>query len=575
MRPRNVHMARFKQAVNSWAVGLVLAGALALAGCAPDAEVRGADDLDGDVPLAERYGGTAVIAGITGPKSMNSLTVVDGLSWTIQREVLFMPLVKYGRDLQPIPWLAEQWDTVRVAPDALELTFRLRPDVKWHDGTPTTARDVKFTFDRAVDPRTGFAGASFLEPYSPRAEVLDDHTIRFRMRPHAEFLEIWYRLAIMPEHVLGPVPPEQLRNAPFNTEHPVGNGPFRFVRHVPNQEWVFDANPDFPSELGGRPRLDRVVYRTVPEETTLLAELLTGRVDVYLGVNPTQAGRIKESGAAELQAYAPPSWVFIAWNTRRPLFQDARVRRALTMAIDRRTIVDALLPGAGMPGRSVVTPAHWAHDRGDPAGVLPYDPARARALLAAAGWRDRDANGVLENGQGEEFRFALATSQGNQTHKDILEVIQAQLRPLGVVAEPQILEFAAMTERAARSRDFDAIVAGWGDFFGKNDTNLLHSRRTDGPAHYTGYTHPRVDSLLDTLARPMAREQAQPLWREYQRLLAQEAPYTVLYYPTKLSGVSTRLRDVEMDARGEFDNISRWWIPPSQRRAPTGGASRP
>jgi ABC-type transport system substrate-binding protein len=135
--------------------------------------------------------------------------------------------------------------------------------------------------------------------------VVDPYTFRVRLRPHAEFLDIWYQTPIMPRHILGDVPPEQLMQHPFGTSSPVGNGPFRFVRRVPGQEWVFEANPDFPEALGGRPYLDRIVYRNIPEMTTLLTELLTGRIDVYIGPNPNQADQIRNGPGC-------------GWSTSRP-----------------------------------------------------------------------------------------------------------------------------------------------------------------------------------------------------------------------------------------------------------------
>ena len=553
-------------------------GLLLLAGCA-DNEGEAPRSEFAEVADRERYGGTAVVGSYGDLQTMNSLVSSDYDSSQIQREVLFMPLVKYNEDLEPIPWLAERWDTVRVAPDSLELTFHLRRDVNWHDGEPTTAADALFTYDRAIDPKTAFPNASsFTSFYSPEAELVDPYTIKFRLKPHSDFLDIWYQTPIMPEHILGNVPPEQLINDPFGTQKPVGNGPFRFVRRTPGQEWVFEAYPEFPDSLGGRPYLDRLVYRYIPEQTTLLTEVLTGGVDVYLGPNPNQADQIKAAPDVELVASPFRQWVYLAWNTQLPMFSDSRVRRALTMAIDRQGIVDALVYGYGEAGRSTVTPAHWSYDADDPAVHLPYDTAQARQLLAEAGWIDRDDDGMLENEQGEEFRFTLKTNQGNDLRKDITEIVQAQLRPLGIGVEPRLVEWNTMIEQlqgnlngqGERERDFEAVISSWVDYFRKDDADVLHSRNLNNPFQYVGYTNPRADELIDSVGVLTDRETAMPLWREYQRLMVQESPYTILYYPQRLAAVRTRLQDVEMDTRGEFIDVADWWIPPSLRR---GGSS--
>jgi peptide/nickel transport system substrate-binding protein len=548
---------------NSTPAVLGLLGLLALGACTPGDNGDGV--AAGAVPEAERYGGTLTIGGFGDLQSMNGLTSSDYNSNSIQRDMLFMPLVKYDENRELVPWLAERWDTARVAGDSLEITWHLRRDIRWHDGLPTTAHDVVFTYDRMLDPRTAFPNHERMARYARNAQLVDDYTVTMRLSPHAEFLDIWYFTPIMPRHILGDVPPDQLLQHPFQYE-PVGNGPFRFVRRVPGQEWIFEANPEFTEALGGRPYLDRVVYRFIPEMTTLLTELLTGRIDVYLGPNPNQADQI--TGAQGVRLIASPSrqWNYFAFNTRRPLFQDARVRRAIAMGINRQQIVDALVYGYGEVGRSTVTPAHWSYNGDDQETLLPHDPERARQLLAEAGWTP-GPDGILRNAQGEQFRFTPITNAGNDVRRDILEIMQAQLRPLGIIVEPRLLEWTTMISTLQDPRrNFDAVVGGWVDYFQKDDTNILHSRNLNGPYQYVGYSNPRVDALLDTLIVTPDREQAAPLWREYQRLIVQEAPYIPLYYPQRLTGIRTRVQNVEMDIRGETINIRDWWIVPRERR---------
>ena len=519
-----------------------------------------------------RRGGTAVVALNFDPPSMNPLASKTD-EQAIQREMLFMPLIKYDAQLRPVPWLAERWDTVRVGRDSLDLTFRLRRDARWHDGQPVTAEDVRWTFERAVDPRTAYHGASWFSFYHPRAAVLDPYTIRFRLRRHPEFLDGWRLLPPVPKHILGNTPPEQIATHPFGTRNPVGNGPFRFADRTPGQEWVFEANPRFPAALGGRPYLDRVVFRSIPDATTRLTELLTGGVHIAVPVAATDAGRLQPAQGVRAISRPVPNWSFIAWNTRLPMFDTPEERRALTMALNRPQITESVTSGTGVPGRSIVTPFHWAFNASDPRTAVPFNPEAARSLLASAGWRDRNGDGVLEDESGRPFRFTLKTLQGNTGMQDAATIAQAQLQQIGVVAQIQTLEPStlisqfegAVNESGQRQRDFDAVLLSWNDPFRKDDSQFLHSRNQNGGRFWTGYSHPRLDQLMDSLSVVADRRVARPLWTEYQRHLAQAAPLTVLYYPKQLIGIRSRLRGVEMDARGEYITAARWWLAPEGR----------
>jgi peptide/nickel transport system substrate-binding protein len=545
---------------------LLWGAALALAACG-DARAPAEMRDPASVPVEERYGGTAVLPMVTGIETMNPLAVTDYGSQVILRSLLFTPLVSYDAELNPAPGIAERWDTVRVAPDTLALTFHLRRDLRWHDGAPVTAEDVLFTFERMIDPRTAFTGVARLARYAPRAELLDRWTIRFHLRPHPEFLEVWFLTPPLPRHLLEDVPPEELHRHPFGTRSPVGSGPFRFVRHAPGQEWVFEANHDYPEALGGRPYLDRVVYRQIPDQTTLLTEVLTGRLDLA-GIRPEHLERVRASPHARVLSFPLPQWAYIAWNTRLPQFRDPRVRRALTLALDREAIVEGVLYGVPEPGRSVVPPSHWAYAGDDPQVALGHDLEEARRLLAEAGWRDRDGDGVLEDEEGNRMRFTMITRQGNDSWREITEIAQARFASLGVAVRPRVLDGATLVRAlqgtvgadGTRQRDFEAVVLNWVEGFGRDDTFHLHSRSRDEPHGFTGYSNPRADWLMDTLAVTMDREAARPLWVEYQRLLAREAPYTVLYYGRPLVAVSRRLQGVEMDPRGSLASVARWWI---------------
>jgi peptide/nickel transport system substrate-binding protein len=343
---------------------------------------------------------------------------------------------------------------------------------------------------------------------------------------------------------------------------PGGNGPFVFVEHSPNERWVFEANPAFPAALGGRPFVDRYVYRVIPEQTTLLAELLTGNVDVYIAPSADQAQAILDNPSTELLAYPFTTYYFVGWNSRRPQLADARVRRALTMGTDRESIVASVLRGYGQVAHGTVPPFHWAYD---PMAIdrIEYDPVGARALLDEAGWRDRDGDGVRESADGTRLSISIKYNP-NQQRQQVAEIMQSQLAAIGVEVRPQVVEYTTLIQQiTSQTREFDGVVMGWGVEFKLDDTDLFHSARIDQPYAWSGTRNPEIDRLLEAISLTTDREEAKALWREYQNVLAQEHPYTFFYTMSRLDGVNRRVQGVVMDVRGEWVNLKDWYLDPA------------
>ena len=523
--------------------------------------------FEGQMPPSTRYGGTAVVGSIGEiPAGMNSLISTDYTANQHQNFVNLMTLVQYDENLSPMPYLAESWE---VSDDGTELTFHIRGDVYWHDGELTDAYDVAYTYKRAIDPETAFPNATFWTYYDrgpDGVEVVDSFTVRFRMRPHADFIDPWRAVAIMPEHLLGDVPATMMSQHPYGTVCPVGNGPFVFVEHRQDASWTFQANPAFPAGLGGRPYVDRYIHRSITEQTTLLTELLTERLHVYHAPTADQAQAIVDSDAAELLRYPFRQYDFVGWNARRPQLADKRVRRALTIGTDRQEIVDALLQGYGTVANGSVPPFHWAYDASVGADAMAYDPNAARALLDAAGWVDRDGDGVRENTRGDRLSISIKYNDGNGIRQGIAEIMQAQLAEIGVEVTPTVVEWLTLLSQIndPTRRDFDGVVMGWVGEFKLDDTDLFHSRSLSGSYAWAGTQRPDIDNFLDKLPLVVDRDDAKPLWAQYQELLVDEQPYTFFHFPDRLDGVSTRLHGVEMDSRGEWLNIKDWWIAADQ-----------
>jgi peptide/nickel transport system substrate-binding protein len=512
----------------------------------------------------ERYGGMAVVGSVADLRGLGPADAGQVASLQHQQYVSMMTLVEFDEELRPRPYLAESWE---ISEDRSELTFHLRDDVYWHDGKPTTAHDVAFTYRTVVNPESAFSNPGWFQAYGAdeeAVEVVDSLTITFRFRPHADPLEVWRSVAILPEHLLGDVPAAELSEHPYSGVCPIGNGPFRFVSRTPGESWTFGANPAFPRGLGGRPYLDRYVYRYVSEHSTLLAELLTGGLDVFVQMLPNQAETVEEHPDLDLWAFDFPAFFFIAWNSRVRELSDVRVRRALTLGINRRQLIDGVQLGGATLLNGSLPPTHWAFDPSTE-DSLAYDPGEARRLLDEAGWADRDGDGIREDAEGRPLEIGLVFNQ-NQEREQVAEILRVQLQEIGVRLLPQVLEFGTYLDVIfSPEREFDGALITLETGFRIDDRDLFHSDVVDGPLAFSGTMDSELDRYLDTLNFIPNRADALPVWRDYQFRLMELQPYTFLYSALRRDGVRKRLRGAEFDTRGDWATIRHWWMAPQDR----------
>jgi peptide/nickel transport system substrate-binding protein len=460
--------------------------------------------LTGCQPAAARRGATVLFASGADLQSMNPLVTLHPLARQVQRYVLLTTLARYDSALVPRPYLARAWEW---SSDRRTLTLHLQDGVRWHDGAPTTSRDVRWTLDAARDPAVGYPRASELGAVE-RIDAPDDSTVTLRFRtPPPRFPDVLTDLAILPAHLLDTVPRDGLRRAAWN-EAPVGNGPFRFVAHEPNRRWVFAANPDFPRALGGPPRLERFIVVVVDEPATKLAALTAGELD-FAGIQPAHASFVARDPSLAvllhplLRTYAPP-----LTSRARPCVA-LSARRRVDQAIDRREIVDGYLYGYGSPARAPV-----------PSDLPGYVPVAA------------DTGGPKLDGP--PLRFELLTVGSGEAPLE--QMVQARLRSDGIAATIRQLETGAFLARVyGPAHDFDAAVLGV-----TGDPGLAYL----GPlAAVAGFAAP---------ADPAAA----------QRQFADSVPVVVLYHARGLQGMNRRVRGVTMDLRGELPTVHDWWVAP-------------
>ncbi|MGH7574931.1 MAG: ABC transporter substrate-binding protein [Longimicrobiales bacterium] len=515
---------------------------------------------EGRAPAGAGAGeGGTIIVGMRSDFSgggFNPVTNFDVNTNEVINYALFTPLVQYDAELAVEPYLAESWQIE----DDTAVVFQLRRDVRWHDGQPVTAEDVKFTFDLAKDPATASLLESAFLAEVASAEVIDSFTIRFDFeRPHAQAIEdFWW--APVPKHLLEDVPAAELSRAPFN-RRPAGSGPFRFVEWRANDRLVIEPNPDFPAALGGPAAATRVVFRIVPEASTMLTELITGGVHVDIPLLPDQADQVERAEGLRLYAFPGRQVYYIGWNNARAPFDDPRVRRAMALAIDRRQIIDALLHGQGSVAMSTIPPWHptYAAD----VEPLPHSPEEAGRLLDEAGWTRPAASGFRRNAEGQPLRFTMLTSD-DPLRRAVVEVLQSQLRQVGAEVQVRVMEFQTMLSQH-RERDFDAVFTNWVlDNFqvASSPFALFHSSRADVPrsANRSSVRIPTLDQAIERGAVSVDPEAQRQAWRAVTLELEAQQPVTFMFWLNELAASRDEVHGIVMDPRGELLTLPRWTL---------------
>ena len=412
--------------------------------------------------------------------------------------------------------------------DEPEITFHLRKGVRWHDGEPFTSADVLFTYKCLMSEKVASPRRSDFELIYD-VHTPTPHTVRVTYkRPYAPAVLSW-GMNIIPKHILdGKTTKWWAKN--FN-RNPIGTGPFVFETWQTNEVIKVRKNPHY---WEGPPHLDRVVIRFIPDVLSLRMSFETGQLDV-LGVQPHALGTMRKNPDYEIFSSLANQFTYVGWNLKRPLFQDRRVRRALAHAVNVPQMIEYVLYGQGIQSNGTYTPLMWYHNP----NIEPftYNPARARELLAEAGWKDKDAQGRLVK-DGKCFEFTLITNQGNEIRKDIVTLVQEDLRKLGIKVEVEIYEWSVFIKKKIDVQEFDACVLGW--VLG-NDYDLYQlwhsSQSSAGGLNFCSYSNPKVDKLIELARGEFDKERVKKYCSEIQRIIYEDQPYLFLYVPKSITAL--------------------------------------
>jgi peptide/nickel transport system substrate-binding protein len=446
--------------------------------------------------------------------------------------LLFSSLVEHDDQLVIRGDLAERWET----PDPLTYNFHLRPGVRFHDGRPLTSADVKFTFDSIL---SGAVSTPKRGTYRMVAsvEAPDEATVVFHLKePYASLLWELSRPGI------GIVP--RGSGADF-AAHPIGSGPFRFVRASQEEDVVLERNPDY---FRGAPTLARVRFRIVPDAIVRALELRNGSADIEMSSLSADMVRVLgRQPALEVTERPGTNYSYLGVNLEDPLLARREVRQALAYATDRNAIIQYLLRGQAHPASGILPPNHWAYE---PAvRQYPYDPARAEQLLDAAGF-PRRADGM-------RFKLTLKTST-DEFPRLLGATLQEQWRGVGIELELRPLELATLLADVNRG-NFQLCSLRW--VGGNLDPDIFefvfssHRFPPDG-ANRGHYRNPELDALVDQIRVEGNPERRKVLCSRVQKILAEDLPYINLWFNDVICVHRRGLGPLRLSPTGDYDFLA-------------------
>lgn len=492
--------------------------------------------------------------------TVNPVTAATGYDrWVV--EYLFTPLIYLDQDLQPIPGLAESWD---IAEGGKLYRFELNEKATFSDGTPVRASDVLFTLQKIVDPKSEAVQVvgAFEHLDLARTRAIDDHTIEIAFRePLASQMIRFNDVNVIPEHVYSR---GNFRDD-FNTSA-VGSGPYRLVKREPGKEIIVERREDF---WGQKPPLQRVIFKVVNDHGTAWNALRRGDVDetrIPSDLWLRESNNPQLTKSIDFKRFYTLSYNFVAWNGRHPLLADKRVRRALAMCIPIEAVIQQLYHGTARAMTGPFTPDDFAYNPTVPA--IRHDLEGARRELTTAGWLDSNKDGVLDK-NGKPLQLELVIMSGSQTTSQFGQMVQAEMKKVGVDLELAILEPAMAIQRVL-SGNYQSAYLGFDLDNDPDPFNILHSSQFPPRGqNFAYYRNAEVDRLIEASRRELDRSKRKDMYWRIHEIVAQEQPYTWTIQVSSKWGLNRRVRGVEL-SRGYglvrwYPGVLGWWIPRDQR----------
>ncbi len=519
-------------------VSWYLTGALALS-----VGMAGAQAADG--------GGVTMVT--TADPTFNPWSPTAFVESNLINELIFPGLTRWDKNLRPAPDLATSW---KVSADGLKWTFNLRKNVKWSDGQTFDADDVAFTFnDIVLKKELGANGGSTWRNAVTKVNVVNPYTVDFILsRPWASLpTYLAYYAGILPKHKFAGVT-DPWKFTDFNKQNPVGTGPFKVSQVVSGASVKLVRNDNY---WAGKPKLASITFKVIPDSNAQLAQLLSGDLDMIAVGNPETVERIKANPNLAVDVSTSNIYYFVALNQDDPRFRDVRVRQALLYAIDRPAMIKSVLKGYGQVATGPIAPVQKGFYNAN-VQQYPYDPAKAKALLAAAGYKP-GANGILQK-DGKPLVISMPTASYQQL-TPISLLVQQYWKNIGVQADIKTMDWNSYIQQVIVKRDYQASAAWWSTPADPDVLPYYDSAAANVGNNIPNYKNPKLDALLQQgrkTTSPFARKQ---VYNQAQTLMARELPYLYLWYPQSITAYSKRIQGMRgITQAADFQYANEWFV---------------
>ncbi len=485
------------------------------------------------------------------PGTLNPITARDVYQSIINGDNIYESLVRRdNKTLEIVPQLAESWE---ISEDKLTFTFKIKKNIKWHDGKPFTSEDIVFSYNKIMDPKVDSARLKAYYQEIEKVEAIDSHTVKFTYaRPYFLALESCGGMPIVPKHIF--------ESGDFNKNpagrQPVGTGPYKFTKWETGRQIVLEKNPEY---WGEKPKIDKIVFKIINDRNVAFQVLRKGEID-FSSLTPIQWEKQSKTKKFEEKfnkyAYFTPNYNYIGWNIDRPFFSDKRVRKAMTHLVNRELILEKILFNLGV----TVTNPFYINSKEYDKSIKPliFSPEKAKLLLDEAGWVDSDSDGIRDK-NGIKFEFEFLIPNASDTSEKISTILKEEMDKVGIVMNIRKIEWAVFVQRL-NERKFDAVTLGWSMGVESDPYQIWHSsQKSGGGSNFVGFENAEADKIIEDARKEFNNDKRAKLYKKFANIIHNEQPYTFLFCRKSPVAVSNRFKGVKVHPLGL--DFLEWYVP--------------